>query len=1286
MKKIIISLLVLICGYNSMSQVTVSNQFVVLPVSSVTLTSTGGSGSWNWTEVPAHTLTYGSNTVTDPMTSGATINNANSATATLTNVTKQGTYYFQVTSNGHSAIMALQVRVTPQIPTAYIADSLVEAGDQTLTLNATTYGTTWAQAGSGGISPYTTGNGQWGWWEANAGEADMEFSDNDYGNKRLYTTLNATRDIASNGSTDYVTGHGPQRAEIQRAQTSTTDRTIFMDTGYVYVYEWQGYLTSLPTLGSFSESFIVNGSNGSSTLAHIDKWMYQNHSQYGSPPIALAAANGELAVYENGDLAGSGNPSGNAKDYFGSSPGPVPFNNDNFFIVTHNNFVASLVNSPHTIRVTIKEGVGVMKYLNGTFTSAYTGSFIPNTLQQAFLKVEVDGKQVYLRNNGSVGESYAADGNGYNHWGEDYNIYAGAYSNGNLFGGETQVQTEMNLYMFGTGKASYIFNGAYTGTAANQIQAPYATAIASTVSGNSCTLYGYGNNITGYIVSRYWTQSGAGGTITNINSDTTTVTNLANGTTTFTLHETDNYGVTATTNVVVTNGSSSLLTGIVSYWKLDESSGNAIDAAGGGNNGTVTGATHGVTGKINTAYSFSGTTPKVNCGTNTNLAFTTGTIGCWVNLSTLSPSGDGVIISKGDASGEYNGWALIYEADGLFKFQTYTASGSHTTYTFSTTTLAANTWYYLAVSFNGSSLVTYINGNQVTTTETNLPVTTVYPFVIGNNANAANFAFNGVIDEVGAWNRVLTPAEVTSLYNAGAGNQYPFSGSSSTPSANAGSDQNLSAGTTSTTLTGSGADQGGTITSYAWTQVAGASATITSPSSATTTVTGLSAGTYTFVLTVTDNNSNTAKDSVNVTVAAPSSSLLTGIVSYWKLDESSGNAIDAAGGGNNGTVTGATHGVTGKINTAYSFSGTTPKVNCGTNTNLAFTTGTIGCWVNLSTLSPSGDGVIISKGDASGEYNGWALIYEADGLFKFQTYTASGSHTTYTFSTTTLAANTWYYLAVSFNGSSLVTYINGNQVTTTETNLPVTTVYPFVIGNNANAANFAFNGVIDEVGAWNRVLTPAEVTSLYNAGAGNQYPFSGGSTPVENTGLTANAGPDQNLQLGTNSATLTGSGADVGGKITGYAWTQVAGRSATINTPSSATTAVTGLSAGTSTFALTVTDNNKIAKDSVNIVYPAAALSSSNDLITWSIAPNPIMSKAGFMVIISSEKTSQEQGALVIWDANGRKIFTINCTINPGQNLISVNSNKLDGGVYFTSLFGENINRIGQPQKIIVSK
>jgi len=79
--------------------------------------------------------------------------------------------------------------------------------------------------------------------------------------------------------------------------------------------------------------------------------------------------------------------------------------------------------------------------------------------------------------------------------------------------------------------------------------------------------------------------------------------------------------------------------------------------------------------------------------------------------------------------------------------------------------------------------------------------------------------------------------------------------------------------------------------------------------------------------------------------------------------------------------------------------------------------------------------------------------------------------------------------------------------------------------------------------------------------------------PSENEPPLANAGSNQSITLPTNSVTLSGSGTDSDGTVVSYSWSKISGGSATIVSPTSATTNVTGLSAGTYVFRLTVTDN-----------------------------------------------------------------------------------------------------------------
>jgi len=67
--------------------------------------------------------------------------------------------------------------------------------------------------------------------------------------------------------------------------------------------------------------------------------------------------------------------------------------------------------------------------------------------------------------------------------------------------------------------------------------------------------------------------------------------------------------------------------------------------------------------------------------------------------------------------------------------------------------------------------------------------------------------------------------------------------------------------------------------------------------------------------------------------------------------------------------------------------------------------------------------------------------------------------------------------------NNLTPYISSNYNTSNPFRIGATTA-----SNNTTAVNF-FSGQIDAVGIWNRVLTPTEITELYNSGNGKQYPY-----------------------------------------------------------------------------------------------------------------------------------------------------------------------------------------------------
>ncbi|MEE4218233.1 MAG: CAP domain-containing protein [Xanthomonadales bacterium] len=104
------------------------------------------------------------------------------------------------------------------------------------------------------------------------------------------------------------------------------------------------------------------------------------------------------------------------------------------------------------------------------------------------------------------------------------------------------------------------------------------------------------------------------------------------------------------------------------------------------------------------------------------------------------------------------------------------------------------------------------------------------------------------------------------------------------PTANAGADQDVDAGDT-VSITGSGTDSDGTIVSWAWSQVSGASVSLSGANSQTVGFTAPdSATTIRLRLTVTDDDGATDTDDVLVTVKETVSQTVTGDTVYSMLD------------------------------------------------------------------------------------------------------------------------------------------------------------------------------------------------------------------------------------------------------------------------------------------------------------------------------------------------------------------------------------------------------------------
>jgi hypothetical protein len=90
-------------------------------------------------------------------------------------------------------------------------------------------------------------------------------------------------------------------------------------------------------------------------------------------------------------------------------------------------------------------------------------------------------------------------------------------------------------------------------------------------------------------------------------------------------------------------------------------------------------------------------------------------------------------------------------------------------------------------------------------------------------------------------------------------------------------------------------------------------------------------------------------------------------------------------------------------------------------------------------------------------------------------------------SSTVISTNTWYHVIITYDGTTNhFIYINGIQVATSSSfsgpNTPLSTVNtPIYIGPAATTTWGAFNGKIGVLRIYDRVLSPSEITTNFNA-------------------------------------------------------------------------------------------------------------------------------------------------------------------------------------------------------------
>jgi hypothetical protein len=209
------------------------------------------------------------------------------------------------------------------------------------------------------------------------------------------------------------------------------------------------------------------------------------------------------------------------------------------------------------------------------------------------------------------------------------------------------------------------------------------------------------------------------------------------------------------------------------------------------------------------------------------------------------------------------------------------------------------------------------------------------------------------------------------------------------------------------------------------------------------------------------------------------------LIGYWHAD---GNANDCKGV-NNGTLINEANYNLGIFNNSFTFDGINDYVNFGAsnNFNVSGTNQyTLSNWVYMRGFTSPADyySYLISHSDIGGAGNrkGYYMAINTTGNVacaagdtnNWNAFTSGGR----------VSLNSWYYVACTYNGSTISVYVNGNLVDSQGYGISlIDSPGNLTIGTLAQATpNFFFNGSLDEVMILNKSLSANEIKELYAKG------------------------------------------------------------------------------------------------------------------------------------------------------------------------------------------------------------
>ncbi len=219
----------------------------------------------------------------------------------------------------------------------------------------------------------------------------------------------------------------------------------------------------------------------------------------------------------------------------------------------------------------------------------------------------------------------------------------------------------------------------------------------------------------------------------------------------------------------------------------------------------------------------------------------------------------------------------------------------------------------------------------------------------------------------------------------------------------------------------------------------------------------------------------------SVTLQAPGTPTSTGLVGYWKFDEGTGTtASDTTASGMNGTLTNNVTWTEGLFGKGVSFLGAaahnTHAIELGDRSELELQTGTFSAWIYRKGSCSIGTCTILSKGESG--WHGFGFEIANNSGYRLR-LSLEDDHQ-HAVGNTIINTDRWYHVAATFDNSTIKLYVNGALDATIARTVPTISydAETASIGNRNDNRDLGFNGTIDELRAYDRVLSPSEISVL----------------------------------------------------------------------------------------------------------------------------------------------------------------------------------------------------------------